>query len=51
LQFALFGSAIGGVFFMMIAAQNLDINLRHPFRRNEKSDSSRDRQTAPATGS
>jgi hypothetical protein len=51
LQFALLGSAIAGVFFMMIAAQNLDINLQHPFRRSEKSDNSRDRQTGPATES
>jgi hypothetical protein len=49
LQLALFGSALAGLFFIKVAADNLGIDLRHPRRSIEKSRSSRDRQTTPAT--
>ena len=46
LQLALIASAIGGLFFIAIARQNL-----MPSRAAEKSGSARDHQAAAATGS
>ena len=46
LQMGLIAAAIGGLFFILIARQNL-----MPSREAAKSRSARDHQTAPATGS